>query len=232
MRVVGAVVFALGIIGLAACAGIIHETAEPGTLTGHLVVMWVKHDKFVYASYEDDPLVFTPSSDIQKKLGIKSIKPGLMYTDAGSMPRPGYAPAYIVRDWLFAAHRCIAHGEPDMDEPIDRPEYDKVRSVSFEDSAMLIAEVIKTLMRDKRVEETPLAFDSVVADPIVARNLWNSTEPKPCEKVSAGDRKIVKDAFQNIGMTERNLFAYSQSKGQQKPPLIVFQQKYKRLAGL
>jgi len=221
----------LGIMFLAACSVMPYENSTPGTLTGQLVVMWVQHDKFVYASYEDDPMVFTPSSEMQKKLGIKSLKPGLMYTDARLMPRPGYAPAYIVRDWLFAAHRCIAHGEPDMDEPVDRPEYDKVRSVSFEDSAILIAEVIKTLVRDKRIEETPLAFDSVVADPIVARNLWSSTETQSCEKVSTGDRQIVKDAFHNINMTGRHLFANSPSKDRSKPPLIVFQQKYQRLAG-
>src|SRR5450631_63855 len=36
-----------------------HTRNPPGT------IMWVGEDRFVYATYEDDPLVFTPSSELQ-----------------------------------------------------------------------------------------------------------------------------------------------------------------------
>jgi hypothetical protein len=242
MRIGASIILTLVAASMTACTGITYETTTPGSLNGQLFVMWVGYDKFVYASYEDDPLVFTLPTEMQAKLGFKTFKPGLMYTDGGSIPKPlraldgfspwGYAPAYIVHDWLFAAHHCIVLGEQNMGEPLDQVEYDKVRAVQFEDSAVVLAEVMKTLMRDMRVEENPLAFDAISfgVDSIVARNIWNSSEPKPCEKVSEEDKKLVKGAFHAIRRSSSNMFMFlpSKARDQLKPPIIVFQQRYGR----
>jgi hypothetical protein len=242
MRTLRCAAFALGALSLAACAGLTYENTTPGTLQGQLIVMWVGEDRFVYASYEDDPLVFTPSSELQVKLGIRSFRPGLMYTDGGSIPRPlralegfspwGYGPAYIVHDWLFAAHACLLQHQPDMGEPRDRTEYMKVNAVSFEDSAVLLAEIIKTLMLDNRVQTNPFAFSAISSgvDSFVARDIWNSSDPNSCKMVSQKDRQDIMDAFHKAKISGRSLFTIPFNKGaaRPKPPVAVFQQTYGR----
>ncbi|GAB6041449.1 serine protease [Endothiovibrio diazotrophicus] len=71
----------------------------------------------------------------------RTIMPGLMNTDGGSVPLIlhslpkfsawWYGPGYIVHDWMFVAHKCGTM--PD-------------NNISFEESATILAEALKTLM--------------------------------------------------------------------------------------
>lgn len=72
----------------------------------------------------------------------------------------GYAPAYIVHDWLFEAQHCGY--EPD-------------NKFSFDDSVSLMAETMKTVMEISPEVRSYFVFDSVVAaigSPI-AEKIWN-----------------------------------------------------------
>ena len=101
----------------------------------------------------------------------QSIRPGPMYTDGGSIPRflwgiegysPwGYAPAYIVHDWLFVAQHCGY--EPDNQH-------------TFGDSVAVIAEGLKAVMETNTEVRNYFVFDGVVAavgSPI-AKRLWKN----------------------------------------------------------
>jgi hypothetical protein len=151
------------------CAHIIYERMKVGEFKGGLEVRWIKPDRFIYIPDENDPLRF-------KTWDNKLIEPKKMYTDGGSIPRffwgvPGYspwgyAPSYIIHDWLFVAHHC------------EIPDY---KDVSFEDSARLLAEGIKTLMETKvapRDETTLWAIYEAVNSP-VAKSLWDN--PGGCD---------------------------------------------------
>jgi hypothetical protein len=68
-----------------------------------------------------------------------------MYTDGGSVPAPlralksyspwGYAPAYIIHDWLFAMKHCKIAGYENYD---------------VEKAATVLAEVMKTIMENPK----------------------------------------------------------------------------------
>lgn len=83
--------------------------SDRGSFSGRLQLVWQQPDEFLYAPDSDDPLRFA-------RPGGEVIEPGPMVTDGGSIPRPfwafryyspwGYAPAFIVHDWLFVQHHC------------------------------------------------------------------------------------------------------------------------------
>jgi len=145
------------------CAHVIYEQTKIGSFKGALDIHWIKPDRFIYVPNKDDPLRFTVSG--------RTFEPRAMYTDGGSIPRLfwgvpnyspwGYAPAYIIHDWLFDAHHC---GDP---EYID---------ISFERSAEILAEGIKTLMetgvapRDKTTLWS--IFEAVKSS--VALSIWET----------------------------------------------------------
>jgi hypothetical protein len=159
------------------CAQITYKKTGKGEFVGDLDVRWNAPDCFIYIPSATNPLRFTASDK-------KVITPEKMYTDGGSVPRIlwgipglspwGYAPAYIVHDWLFEAHHQ------------DNPEY---RDITFDRSAEIIAEGIKTLMEsrpDVPKDETILwAIYEAVKTPI-AKSLWD----KPANReVSCGPSK-------------------------------------------
>ena len=152
----------------AGCSHITYEHTAKGSFEGSLDVRWIKPDRFIYIPSSDDPLRFTTSDRTV-------IKPARMYTDGGSIPRLfwgvpgyspwGYAPAYIIHDWLFEAHHCAL------------PDY---KDVSFQDSARILAEGIKTLMENgvaPKDETTLWAIYEAVKTPI-ARSMWD--KPGSC----------------------------------------------------
>lgn len=216
---------------LGACAVFTYEGTAPGKLKGQLLVIWVGEDKFVYWPKTKDPLRFELGSALRAKLGIDTVRPGLMYTDGGSIPRPlrafdgfspwGYGPAYIMHDWIFAAHHCLVQGRPD---PQDLTEYGKVAKFGFEDSAELLAEVMKTLMVDNRVRTNAGVFNAISfgVDSVVAKNLWDATDPQSCEPVSA---KHIADIEQTLRKGALKSFVVG-SGAPKKPPLIVYTQTY------
>ncbi len=83
-----------------------------------------------------DPLRF--SGVPTRKAPAQLIRPGLMYTDGGSIPKIaqvfkglspwGYAPAYMIYDWVFTARHCIVDGETNA-------RFDQVHDVTFKDFA-------------------------------------------------------------------------------------------------
>lgn len=147
---------------IAGCASQAYRDTQPATLTGALDVRWVSNDYFVFLPNKDEPFMLVRQDGT-------TIQPGPMYTDGGSIPRflwgvegysPwGYAPAYVVHDWLFEARRC-GH-EPD-------------NKYTFDDSVRVMAESLKAVMEKAPEVRNYFVFDSVVAavgSPI-ARRLW------------------------------------------------------------
>jgi hypothetical protein len=94
-----------------------------------------------------------------------------MFTDGGSIPRffwkhsglsPwGFGPAYVIHDYIFAVHRC---GWDDPD----------VASITFEQSAEVLAEVGKTLIDLHLIKHD--ALDAIVwgVRTQYARTLWDT----------------------------------------------------------
>jgi hypothetical protein len=151
---------------LAGCAEIVYRQTDTGEFTGKLDVRWIEPDRFLYLPHEADPLRFRPAEG-------EVVTPRAMYTDGGSIPRLfwgipgyspwGYAPAYIIHDWLFVAHHC---------------QYPEVASVTFADSARLLAEGIKTLMETGVAPQDATVLYSIyeaVRSPIAER-LWNAPD--------------------------------------------------------
>jgi hypothetical protein len=184
----------LGVASTSASADLInYAQTKQGKLKGTLFVMWVGEDKFVYAPDPRNPLMFTRWNSV-------TIKPGLMYTDGGSIPALfrsltgfspwGYAPAYMVHDWIFVGRHCTVDGRPDR-------RFANLRSLSFNDSALILAEIVKTLVETQQVPRNDFAFfgiSNAVQSP-VARTLWD--ERGGCERSMVDPKHIaaVQSAF-------------------------------------
>ncbi len=118
----------------------LYERLGVGSFSGRLVVEWNGFDfendrpTFIFKPDPTAPFRYTASSG-------RVFEPRLMDTDGGTIPLVlhgikkfapwGYAPAYVIHDWLFVAHKCDVM--PDNE-------------VSFAQSADILGEAIKTLM--------------------------------------------------------------------------------------
>jgi len=155
-------------LALSACCSPPYRNTTQAKFTGALDVRWVSSDYFLFLPNKEEPLTLLRAN------GTK-IQPGPMFTDGGSIPRflwgvkgysPwGYAPAYIVHDWLFEAKHC-GH-KPDS-------------TYTFDDSVNVMAEALKAVMEASPEVRNYFLFDSVVgavASPI-ARRLWEEGECK------------------------------------------------------
>jgi hypothetical protein len=168
------------------CTSLTYDSVGKASVSGSLEVRWIKPDRFVYIPLAEDPLVIVTSDN-------RTIKPQKIYTDGGSIPRVawgipgfspwGYAPAYVMHDWVFEAHHC------------DVPDY---RSVTFGDSARYLAEAIKALMETgiaPKDEATLLAIYAGVRTPL-AKSIWdrpNSCTPvEPTERTSEEKGELVR----------------------------------------
>jgi hypothetical protein len=185
-RITLAAIPAFAVAGLTSgCTTIDFDNLPAGKFSGTLIVMWVGEGaragdgKFVFVPDPHDRLTFTRATNPSKP-----IIPGVMYTDGGSVPKIvqpfcgfnpwGYAPAYMVHDWLFTAHHCLEAGKTD-------PAYMAVADVRFDESGRILGEAIQTLMAQKVVSENDVAKSAITAavrSP-VARNIWNGG-PKTC----------------------------------------------------
>ncbi len=161
---------------LASCGTVDFDNLPAGEFTGTLHVIWVGEGRpnvgdglFVYVPDPHDPLRFVRRNP---DATITEIVPEMIYTDGGSIPRPvtlfrgfspwGYAPAYIVHDWLFVARHCLNDG--DTGAP-----YADYAAMEFHESAEIIAEAIKALVAQGRVapnQVAPRAISGAVAGPI------------------------------------------------------------------
>lgn len=146
-----------------------YDSYSAGKLEGKLIVQWLEPDKFLFLPNPDHPLKFTRSDGI-------TIQPGRMLTDGGSIPRPlwilrnyspwGYAPAFIVHDWLFEMKHCGLPGH---------------ERFTNSDAANVMAEVMKTLMSSGRIEVDKATVQSMhfaVSSPIAERR-WKEGKCTP-----------------------------------------------------
>jgi hypothetical protein len=197
------VAFVLGVTALGHCAPVNYAALPEGEFSGSLFVMWVGEGgaqgdgKFVFVPNPDAPLVFRRKGAMPS---VPEVRPGLMYTDGGSIPKAaqlfkgfspwGYAPAYMVHDWLFVARHCIRDGKATEAQKA-------LAAVDFADSAAILGEAIRTLVAERRVDPNDLAgavITGTVNGPI-SRAIWD--RPGQCDKraVSDAHRAEVERAF-------------------------------------
>jgi len=180
MRTIGRAGAILGALLLLGACAISYSAIGLGRLGGRVVAMWVGEDKFIYV-----PAPKAGSFYFETAKSGKRIEPGLMYTDGGSIPRfaqslkgfsPwGFGPAYVIHDWIFYGHHCIVDG-------LNDGRFNDVKDVTFDESALILAEVIKTLVDYGQVSENVFAADVIsnAVDSSVARALWDA--PGICER--------------------------------------------------
>jgi hypothetical protein len=160
-------------VALAGCSTIAREDIKEGVLKGRVVVEWDRQDKFIYRK-QADGLSFKPSFMKQP------IIPQDMYTDGGSVPQilwgiPGLSPwalgpAYIVHDWIFQVHRCGLSAPPE------------VAAITFEQSALILAEIGKALIDHGLIENDRLEAIVWAVSTRFARTLWDTPgDPKSCK---------------------------------------------------
>ncbi len=122
------------VVGSSCASRKVYDSIETGSFDGSLNLQWISPEKFVFIPDPERPFTFTRASG-------EIIQPQAMFTDVGSLPRfltvdsdfssMGYAPAYIIHDWLYVDHTKAANsGDP---HDINR-------------SALILAEGLKTLM--------------------------------------------------------------------------------------
>ncbi len=180
---------------LGGCGTVDFSTLQPAALSGSLFVMWVDEGdgsgdgNFLFVPDPKDPLIFRRADPHQHGAVIQ---PGLMYTDGGSIPKIaqlfsglspwGYAPAYMIHDWIFTAHHCIVDGN-------DSARYDEVRDVTFDDSAAILGEAVRGLVQTHQVKPNDVAGTSITTavDSSVARDLWDTRGACAGLQVSARD---------------------------------------------
>jgi len=147
------------------CGEVLYAATKTGAFKGRLVVEWIQPDQFIYSPDPNTPLRFEIA-------GRAPIQPERMLTDGGSIPRlfwshPGFGPwdfgpGYIIHDWLFHQHHC---------------KIGNWSEISFEDSAVVLAEAIKTQMEKapppQRDAQVVWAIYEAVKSPI-AHELWDT----------------------------------------------------------
>ncbi len=111
-----------------------YDSISTGKFNNLPRLYWNNRDNFIFSFDEDAPFSFEMSNGTL-------VTPQRMETNGGSIPRIlhlfskfspwGYAPAFILHDWIFSAKRCG---------------YEPFASWSLEDAADLMAESMKTLM--------------------------------------------------------------------------------------
>jgi hypothetical protein len=173
--VFGFVFVAVIVSAIEGCAGRKYERIPVGEVGGRLTIEWVGPDQFIYRPDAERPFYF-------KRANSEMIKPRSIYTDGGSVPRAfwasrGYSPwafgsAYVVHDWLFAAHHCG---------------YPEAQNHTLSTAADVLDECIKTLMENdqKRAQKENHPEDSLrnpdllrnidaAVRSLIAERMWNS----------------------------------------------------------
>jgi hypothetical protein len=140
-----------------------YDELRVGKLQGKVLVQWIEPNKFIFIPDSEQPLIFVRSTG-------EIIAPKRMLTDGGSIPRAfwilrnyspwGYAPAFIIHDWLFVTKHC------------NIPGYEKY---TYDEAATVMAEIMKTMMETGRVDvdkATVMSMYYAVRTPIASRE-WN-----------------------------------------------------------
>ncbi|CAH1652193.1 conserved hypothetical protein [Hyphomicrobiales bacterium] len=179
--------------------GLNYDNLKSGEFSGSVVVIWVGEGgpsgdgNFLFVPDPDKPLTFRRRDP---KAPGAVIKPSIMYTDGGSIPKLaqafrgfspwGYAPAYMIHDWLFVAQHCIRDRDP-------APRYQRLKDVTFEESAKIIGEAIHTLVDANQVKENDTAASLITAavGTDIARKRWEADGACAESKVSAEDLALA-----------------------------------------
>ncbi|TPK23947.1 hypothetical protein FJ872_03025 [Mesorhizobium sp. B2-5-9] len=206
-------VIALAVATAAGCSSIDYQKLTTGEISGSLFVMWVGEGNssgdgnFLFVPDPQEPLIFHRGDPTAP--GSK-IKPGLMYTDGGSIPKIaqvfkglspwGYAPAYMIHDWIFIAHHCIVDGSTEK-------RFDQVRGVEFDDSAAILGEAIKALIATRQVAPNDVAPSAITAavGSAIAKNLWDEKGACKSLQVSAKDIASAEAAIPGSTSKAQNL---------------------------
>jgi hypothetical protein len=170
--------------------------AKLGRMSASVHIVWVGADNFVFV-----PAWIGTTFTFETARTGRLIAPGLMYTDGGSIPRVAqifpafspwaYGPAYIIHDWIFYGRHCYVDRElPQMRLYNDAARFDDVNgdetkpsshprhdAITFDESALILAEVIKTMVDWKQVQSRNVAADliSSAVDSPVALASWNAS---------------------------------------------------------
>jgi len=169
-------------VGLGGCLDMIYgwhyDQTKGGELKGTLRIQWVAQDKFLYEPDPADPLIF-------KRADGTIIEPAAMYTDGGTIPQAlralkayspwGYAPAYLLHDWLFAMKQC------------KYPGYEKL---TLEDAADVLGEAMKTLMEKPNFGGVNKLVHYSIYEGVLtstARDYWDNG---PCEAPGATMKRL------------------------------------------
>lgn len=190
----------LALLALSGCFLSPIEEPPAGRFEGVLHVIWIGEGSeisgdgnFIFVPDPNDPLVFYRTNP---DATVTRIEPEMMYTDGGSIPRVatlfrgfspwGYAPAYVIHDWLFVAANCNNAGSA-------TPAEQAIDGMPFEESADIIHEAILALIESGRVRENDFA-PSIITRSVsgrISRSIWEQTDH--CD-----DRRVGQDLRNEI----------------------------------
>lgn len=180
---------------LEATFGVLYDRTETGELKGKIIVQWIDQDKFEFLPDPAEPLVF-------KRRSGETITPARMFTDGGSVPPAlrslksyspwGYAPAFIIHDWLFVMAQCKLPGHDQFD--VDK-------------AATIMAEAMKTVMENPKFGGPKKLVHYSMYQAVrtqTARDYWNNGK---CEvPATGGVRAATKSrSMAPSGATSSNL---------------------------
>lgn len=190
-------------LAIAGCGHVDYARTKPGTFAGSLFVMWIGEGGssgdglFLFVPDPNNPLTFTWTN----RQGLtRQVRPEMMYTDGGSIPRIaqvfrgfapwGYAPAYVIHDWLYVARHCNLDGTP-------TPTGAALAGIGFAESSEIMAAAMITLRDTGRVKRDDLVMETIadaVAGPI-ARGHWDRKGACVDEQVKEQDRAAAEAAI-------------------------------------
>lgn len=155
------------------CASWHYDRVRVGSLNTEAVIAlrWISPDEFM----------FVPDPDPAKRLRFTRADGTVIeidrafLTDGGSIPRLlwvlehyspwGYAPAFVIHDWLFERHHANA-GEP-------------YASISLNDAAWIMSEIMKTLMVTEPekfpTDKSAVYVMHLAVDSVFAKRYWDGT---------------------------------------------------------
>ncbi|MDK3019617.1 hypothetical protein [Pseudodonghicola flavimaris] len=212
---------------LAACGWVDYDALPEGEIKGTVFVMWVGEGsategagKFVYVPNPRDPLRLVRGDGAVPK----EIRPEMIYTDGGSIPRAGqmfngfspwgYAPAYMIHDWLFVARHCLTDDTPTQAERA-------IADMEFKESAEIIGEAIQALIASGQVaanDVAPQVIAGAVAGPI-SYSRWRAEGACTADRVSDAHRAQAEAAIPGTGL--RGLRAMTDAKGAPLAPARI-----------
>ena len=170
------------VVGVSGCSDITWQTTKTGQLKGKLVIEWINQDEFLFIPDPAQPLTFT-------RANAEVIVPEAMYTDGGTIPVAlravksyspwGYAPAFIIHDWLFTMKQCKLAG------------HDKL---TLDDAATVLAEVLRTVMENPKYGGPNKLVHYSMYEAVrstVARDYWENGKCATLPRVSPTTRSAA-----------------------------------------